>query len=261
MDRQRDHKRALLADATLRERLTKIDGEFWVSAERRAIQKAELEQRIAKREVRRAMEYKRYGAYVRPGAWDDDLDNYPAGKYEEEIGDGYKIRLVRTMEDYTWNAYVILPAGHCAIGRHYDFFSQEAPKDFPSPPHYLTYGGVNPRGDSWRQAEVGVYGFYLSNTVKPYEAYYDYRTSDFFSAEETGYDKVYGSYYVTYDKMRKMAVELADYFKALAADPKVAAICRTAKRCAEHRIYYTTPACEHCVPPPKKSWAAIVKGK
>ena len=180
------------------------------------------------------------------------------------MGDGYKIRLVRAL-DMTWNAYVILPEGHCAIGKHYDFFSQEAPAGLPRPPQYLTYG------------DGSVYGFYLTNTVKPREDYADYTKHNYFSVEATGATYLDdGSTYISYGKMRKLCLELVEYFKKLAADSKTAAICRTAKHCREHYHYYVGK-CEGCSPPPpaeevqyftsmrppqpKKSWAAVAGGK
>lgn len=95
LDRQRDHLRAVLADTHMRETLTKIDREVWVAADMREKRKADMTAKIALREARRAKEYQRYCAYVRPGAWDEDLDKYQEPKYEEDVGEGYKIRLTR----------------------------------------------------------------------------------------------------------------------------------------------------------------------
>jgi hypothetical protein len=258
MDRQRDHLRAGLADAQMREELANLDRDYFSNEEAREKRKEVLREKIAKREARRAKEYKRYGAYVRPGAWDSDLDNYQESRYEEDVGDGYKVRLVRT-PDLTWNGYAILPEGHCATGRHYDFFAQEAPAGLPSPSQYLTYGGVPPKGNDYRTAEVGVYGFYLSGTVKPRDAYPDYTKHNYFSAEQTGYTPAYGSHYVDYAKMCELCMDVVGYFKRLAADSKMAAICRNAKYCAEHWHYFVGK-CEGCSPP-KRSWAEVVAAK
>lgn len=105
-----------------------------------------------------------------------------------------------------------------------------------------------------------VYGFYLSETVKPREAYQSYNSSNCYSAEKTGYTYYGGNDYVTYRIMRFSCMELVEYFKKLASNPTTTAICRDSKYCTEHRSYYTTNACEYCTPPPKKSWAAVVKG-
>ena len=273
MDRQRDHLRAQLADAAMRaemEEISKDSPSLWMHPSVRQARMEAMAEKIGKREARRAKEMERFGAYVRPGTWDADLDEYQEPKYEEDVGDGYKIRLVRA-RDLTWNAYVILPEGHCAIGKHYDFFGgYEAPQGLPRPPQNLTYGGVCPRGDSWDHAEVGVYGFYLTNIVKPREEYAEYQKHDHFSVEETGASYVTedGSKHYSYHKMRKLCLELVEYFKGLAADPKTVAICREARYCREHSYYYVGK-CTGCEPPPpteakpavKKSWAAVAAGK
>ncbi|NDE17640.1 hypothetical protein EBZ80_22210, partial [bacterium] len=142
MDRQRDHLRAQLADAAMRADLAHVDREFWISAEQRTAKKAALEERITKRAKRRALEMERFGSYTRPGSWDDDLDLYQEPQYEETVGE-YTIRLVRA-RDLTYNAYVVLPKGHGAIGKSYDEVNEARP------PVYLSYGGPG--------AEVGVYG-------------------------------------------------------------------------------------------------------
>ena len=240
MDRQRDHLRAQMADMAMRaemEELSKNTPTFWLHPAIRHARMTEMAEKISKRAQRRAKEMERFGSYVRPGTWDADLDEYQEPKYEREVGDDYKVRLVRA-RDLTWNAYVILPEGHPAIGKHYDFFSQEAPAGLPRPPQYLTYG------------DGGVYGFYLTNTVKPREDYAEYHKNDYFSVEATGATYLDdGSTYMSYAKMSKLCMQLVEYFKGLAADPKTAAICRDAQYCREHGCYYVGK-CEGCSPPP-----------
>lgn len=156
-----------------------------------------------------------FGHYVRPGTWDDDLDNFQEPLYEENVGEGYNIRLVRA-RDLTWNAYVVLPEGHWAIGKHYDFFGNYAPQGLGRPPpQNLTYGGPG--------AEHRVYGFYLTGIVKPREDYAQYHDPHkFFSVHQTG--ETYlddGNLHVTYGKMRKLCMELVAYFKTV-EDPETA---------------------------------------
>jgi hypothetical protein len=294
-DRQRDHLRAQLADAAMVAELEQVDRNLpWgLTGEKRAEVKAEREaairKRIAVRAERRAKEMRIFGSYTRPGTWDADLDTYQEPRYEDELEGGYRIRLVRA-RDLTWNAYVILPAGHCAAGRHYDFFGgYETPQGLSLPPQNLTYNAV--------EEERGVFGFYLTGVVKPREDYGDYTKDNFYSVEKTGYSPFAdnGSVHVDYAEMKTRCIQLVDYFKELATDPKLAAICRSAIRCAAHG--YGVGGCEGCVeerrrleasPPPqpslasratlpkapreevslasrailpKKSWAAIAGGK
>jgi hypothetical protein len=269
-DRQRDHLRAGLSDAAMYVELNEVERNLpWrlMEPEERAQLKAEREAairaRIEKRAARRAKEMERFGSYTRPGTWDADLDNYQEPRYEEDVGDGYSVRLVRT-RDLTWNGYVILPAGHCAAERHYDFFSgYESPAGLPTPPQELTHSTMG----EYR----AVFGFYLSYTVRPRPGALfseeDYSSHNFYSLEKTGYSPLAdnGSVYVDYARMREKCVELVGYFKGLTTDPKLAAICRSAKRCPKHRCFYVG-VCEGCSPPPpkpvvKKSWAAIAAGK
>jgi hypothetical protein len=242
-DRQRDHLRAQLADAALQAELKGVERELpWgLTAENRAEVKAKreaaIQERIAKRVNRRANEMRIFGSYTRPGTWDADLDNYPEPRYEEAVEGGYKIRLVRA-RDLTWNAYVVLPEFHPAAGRHYDFFGgYESPAGLPLPPQNLTYNAV--------EDGRGVFGFYLSNVVKPRDNYGDYTPHNFFSLEKTGFSPVTGSVHADYAHMRGLCVELVDYFKGLAADPKHAAICRSATKCMSHGFY--VGGCEGCV--------------
>jgi hypothetical protein len=271
-DRQRDHLRAQLADAALHVELKEVDrGLPWgFTLERRAEIKAEREaavqERIAKRVNRRANEMRLFGSYIRPGTWDADLDNYPEPRYEEPLDDGYTIRLTRA-RDLTWNGYVILPAGHVASHRHYDFFGHASPTDLPQPPWELTHSAT--------EGERSTFGFYLTGIVKPRDDG-DYTAHNFYSVEKTGRSSVVdnGSVHVDYAKMRSFCVELVDYFKSLASNKEQAAICRSAERCEEHR-YFFVGACEACAAPPperslasratvptkKKSWAAVAAAK
>lgn len=257
MDRQRDHLRAQMADVALRaelEEVSKNTSTFWLHPSVREARMATLTEKLRKREARRANEMRLFGHYVRPGTWDADLDDYQEPKYEEEVSEDYKIRLVRA-RDLTWNAYVILPAGHCAIGKHYDFFAQEAPEGLPRSPVYLTYGGKDRNG--WDEAEVGLYGFYLTGIVKPREDYATYREHDHFSVEETGATYLDdGSKHYSYGKMRAICLELVEYFKGLAADPKTAALCRDAQHCEQHYHYYVGK-CAGCSPAEEEKPAEV----
>jgi hypothetical protein len=192
MDRQRDHLRAQLADAAMRADLAHVDLEFWMSAERRAEKKALLEERITKRAKRRALEMDRFGSYTRPGSWDADLDNYQEPQYEETVGD-YVIRLKRA-RDLTYNAYVVLPEGHPAIGKSYDEVNEARP------PVSLSY------------AERNTYGFYFGNTVKPRGDYETYDQHNFYSAEQTGNIPAIGSNYLGYHEMKEWCLKLVDFF-------------------------------------------------
>lgn len=274
-DRQRDHLRAQLADAALHVELKEVDrGLPWgITLERRAEIKAEreaaIQARIAKRATRREKEMRIFGSYTRPGTWDTDLDTYQHDEYEtaldQAVAYGYSIRLVRT-RDLTWNGYVVLPAGHPAAGRDYDFFGHESPAGLPQPPQRLTHRAM--------EGDRAVFGFYLTDIVKP-RYYCDYTAHNFYSAEATGYSPVTGSVHVDYAKMRDLCVELVGYFKSLAADPNLAAICCEAVRCEDHNYFYVG-ACEGCAQPPpperslasratvptkKKSWAAVAAAK
>lgn len=242
-DLQRDHIRALLADAHL-------TGEA-----------------AAKRAVRRAKELSRYGTYTRPGPWDDDMDNYPEPSYEEDAGDGYRIRINRA-RDGTYNGYAIIPTSHPYIGRHYEFFNN-AP-GIPHSPQGLTYGGVDPHNWCY-PAETGVYGFYFMGGCRPRPEYAarEYQAISFFSAEKAEFGG-----YITYADMRRYCLELVDYFKGLPVGCD-------AKRCEECHQYYTTAACLVCtcekhnlaleagvcafceedIRRPKRSWADIAAGR
>lgn len=274
-DKQRDHLRACLADAALHVELKEVDrGLPWgITLERRAEIKAEreaaIQARIAKRAARREKEMRIFGSYTRPGTWDVDLDNYQHDEYErpldQAVACGYSVRLVRA-RDLTWNGYVVLPAGHPAAGRDYDFFGHESPGGLPRPPQNLTHSAT--------EDGRSVFGFYLTGIVKP-RGYGDYTAHNFYSAEKTGYSPLAdnGSVHVDYAQMRGLCVELVDYFKGLAADPNLTAICRHAAGCADHGFY--VEACEGCAQPPlperslasratvpvKKSWAAVAAAK
>jgi hypothetical protein len=245
-DRQRDHLRAQLADAAMRAELAEVDRNLpWgLEPEKRAALKAEreaaIQARIAVRAARRANEMRIFGSYTRPGTWDADLDTYQEPRYEEALEGGYGLRLVRA-RDLTWNAYVILPAGHPAAGRDYDFFGYETPKGISLPPENLTYSTV--------EEGRGVFGFYLTGIVKPRD-YGDYTAQNFYSAEKTGYSVYSGSCHVDYANMRTRCMLLVDYFKGLAADEGTAKICRDAARCPTHERFHVG-ACEACRPPPE----------
>jgi len=262
MDRQRDHLRAQMADMAMRaemEELSKNTPTFWLHPAIRHARMTEMAEKISKRAQRRAKEMERFGSYVRPGTWDADLDQYQEPKYEREVGDDYKVRLVRC-PDLTWNAYVILPEGHPAIGKHWTFFGEDAPEDLPRPPVYLTYGGPD--------SERAVYGFYLSNTVKPREEYAEYKKHDFFSVVSSSPAADDGSTYMSYAKMSKLCMQLVHYFKALAENPKTVALCNGSAPPLETPEeekpadvqYYTSMHAPTSVKP-KKSWAAVVSGK
>lgn len=303
MDRQRDHLRAQMADAAMRaelEETSKNTATFWLHPEIRKARVEALATKIAKRAQRRAAEMARYGSYTRPGTWDEDLDNYQEPRYEEvisaegsadkrlpvgqsDVGE-YRIRFVR---DYglTWRGYVVLPEGHPFIGKHYEFFGgYEAPAGLPRPPQHITYGGP--------AAERGVYGFYLTNTVTPRDDETRYDSFNYYSREKTGFSPVAprGSVYVDYAHIRRMCLELVDYFKGLAADPSVLSPPPAAQPEPEPEVepiqYFTSiwpppspsvaamraPPARRTVmpqtapatsaePKPKKSWAAIAGGK
>jgi hypothetical protein len=69
---------------------------------------------------RRVNEMQQFGAYIRPGKWDDDLDKYQESSYTYPSKVvGYQVKLTRNM-NCGWNAYVILPEGHPLIGFHYE---------------------------------------------------------------------------------------------------------------------------------------------
>ena len=208
LDRERDHVRAQMADAALRAELAYVDREFWHTPEQRAAKKAALEERLAKRTSRRAKEMTNFGSYTRPGSWDDDLDNYQEPEYEETVGDysestgralagtaggGYRIRLVRA-RDLTYNAYVMLPDGHCAIGKSYDEVNEARP------PVYLSYAAGN------------TFGFYFERAIKPRGDCESYDAHNFYSAEQTGYVPGHGSNYNDYANMREHCLKLVDFF-------------------------------------------------
>lgn len=281
MDRKRDHLRAQMADAALRVDLAEVDRNLpWglkpeERADLKAKREAAIQARIAVRAQRREKEMRIFGSYTRPGTWDADLDKYQEPTYNEEVGDGYGLRLVRA-RDLTWNGYVLLPAGHCAAGKHYDFFCQEAPAGLPRPPQYLTYNSVEEDGR-------GIYGFYLTGIVKPREDYGDYTKYNHYSVEQTGASAFEddGSVHVSYEKMRARCLGLVDYFKGLAADPSVLSPVPSAaaepEPEAEPVQYFTsmraptqparrpvmpqTAPATSAEPKPKKSWAAVAGGK
>jgi hypothetical protein len=274
MDRQRDHLRAQMADAALRVDLAEVDRNLpWgLKPEERAEVKAEREAairaRIEVRARRRANEMRIFGSYTRPGTWDADLDKYQEPRYEEAVGE-YRIRLVRA-RDLTWNGYVLLPAGHCAANKHYDFFGgYESPAGLPLPPQNLTYNAV--------EDGRGVFGFYLTGIVKPREDYGDYTRYNHYSVEQTGASAFEddGSVHVSYEKMRARCLGLVDYFKGLAADPSLLSppAPAAAEPEAEPVQYFTSmraPPARRAVTPqtapatsaepkPKKSWAAVAR--
>lgn len=240
LDKRRDHLRALLSDAELTEKLCKPSYGMFVDSDASI---AILKEKIAKRAQRRAKELSHLGSYVRPGEWDDDLDDYQEDKYEEDVGGGYKIRLTRAT-GMNWNGYVILPSDHPAIGKHYEFFGGATP-GLPSPPVHLTYGGVDPHIPSWtgRQAEPGVYGFYQEfGEVSPHMYYSEhtrfYSSYHHFTAERT-------SGYRTYATVRSICIELADYFKSLASDPVLSALCRDYTYCFDCNCSFIE-FCKNC---------------
>lgn len=201
-ERQRDHMRALLADAELSAELKKIPGDWWDNKEERA---ADLSAKIAKRATRRAKEMATYGTYIRPGPWDDDLDNYQEASYTTDVGDEYRIRINRVY-DGTWNGYVVLPVTHPSTGKPYDSFNG---RGADRAPQYLTYGGPG--------SEHGVYGFYFGSCVKPYPSYGIYSKDHFYSFEKSEY----GSH-INYEDMYKCCLELVTYFKGLAVSSSTA---------------------------------------
>lgn len=185
-DKRRDHIRAQLADADLYEKLRYAswnpDPEY----------KAKMEIKIAKRAARRAKELAEYGMYIRPGRWDDDLDEYQEPSYIEDVGDGYCIELHRHY-DKTYNGYVRLPEDHPYIGKAYDYFHEGA---VPRPPVCLTYASGNK------------YGFCYGSAVKPYD--YGY-----YSAATNYNTEMEGMGYISYESMRKDCLKLVEYFKSL----------------------------------------------
>lgn len=131
IERQRGHYLASLADLELED--DAASGFSIYSNDRAQRAKAILE----KRRLRRAKEMEKFGCYIAPGVWDDDLDNYQESSYSELLPDGYSIRLVRN-RGMSWNGYVTVPQGHPAIDMSYF--------DIPGQPFELTYGSGNTFG-------------------------------------------------------------------------------------------------------------------
>lgn len=281
LDRRRDHLRAQMADVALRaemEEISKNTSTLWLHPQIRHARMAAMAEKIGKRQARRAKEMEvssgrerarrlhlwlprshrcpsklhpqRFGSYTRPGTWDEDLDDFQEPRYDEDVGEGYQIRLVRA-RDLTWNGYVVLPEKHWAVGKHYDFFGCDSPAGLELPPQNLTYGGPG--------AEERVYGFYLTGIVTPREDYPMYHhPHKFFSVEQTGATYVDdGNLHFTYGKMRKLCMELVDYFKKV-VDPKTRAqSAPAASALAPTETTTAQPAkAQH-----KKSWADIAGGK
>jgi hypothetical protein len=240
LDKERDKVRAELSDMALCEELSKVDSDYFCMD--KDAQKAAIQAKIEKRRARRAKELATLGTYVRPGAWDDDLDTYPEHCYETEVDDGYKIRLNRA-HDMTWNGYVVLPDNHPASGKHHNFFSVYPPHGFPYAPVGLSYGGVDPMNPIYPLPERGVYGFYFGHTVapRPYYGEYNPRYTTFyrFSSEETGG-------FIDYKSMYSHCLKLVEYFKNIAATPALVTLVRDVSFCVDCRVHYTGAVCERC---------------
>lgn len=191
VERQRDHYRALLADADLNTRFESIEFSDDTSL------KAAWEAKIAKRTARRTKEMAEYGTYIRPGPWDDDLDDYQEQSYTESVGDGYSIKLNRHY-DGTWNGYVIIPETHPYTNKKYEFFYESS---LPRPPVGLTFSNWN------------MYGFYFGSVRKPYPDYSFFSPGTHYSAEKMEYGG-----HIGYDSMRKTCLELVEYFRTLVKD-------------------------------------------
>jgi hypothetical protein len=190
---QRDHARACLADADLHEKLEKA--RWFPEGEDKERYIVHLEAKIAKRAERRVKELAEYGTYIRPGPWDDDLDDYQESSYTEEAGDGYYIRINRAY-DGTYNGYAILPPDHPYANKHCDYFYQT--EGMTRPPVVLTYSSSN------------MYGFYFMGGLKPRPDYSVFSAEFAFSSEKAEYGG-----YIKYDSMKKSCLELVEYFKRL----------------------------------------------
>ena len=195
IERQRDYARACLADADLEEKLKNTC--YWPDNKDKEAYIAALKAKIVKRAERRAKELVEYGTYVRPGPWDDDLDEYQEKSYTEDAGDGYHIRINRAY-DGTYNGYAILPPDHPYAHKHYDYFHRT--EGLTRPPVGLTYSSHN------------MYGFYFMGGLKPYPDYSVFSAEFAFSYEKAEYGG-----YIKYDSMKKSCLELVEYFKGLAA--------------------------------------------
>lgn len=194
IERQRDHARACLADADLQEKLKNAC--WYPEGEGKEAYIAALKAKIVKRATRRAKEMAEYGTYIRPGPWDDDLDDYQDGSYTEDAGDGYHIRINRAY-DGTYNGYAILPPDHPYANKHCDYFHRT--EGVTKPPVSLTYNSQN------------MYGFYFMGGLKPRPDYSVFSVESAFS-----YEKAEFGGYIEYDSMKKTCLELVEYFKGLA---------------------------------------------
>ena len=194
IDRQRDHLRAQLADVTIRVRLHTLK-RIGVMDERIG----KLEQKIAVRAERRRKELERFGEYMRPGTWDDDLDVYQELSYEETVEGGYTMRFVRSMA-MCWIGQVILPRGHRMSGGPDKAMTDE----FPSLFHELN-----------RDDRI-IYSFFgpVLDSAKPRpNAIEVYTERTQFSAEETGEQHGKTAAYMDYAENRARCIRLVDYLK------------------------------------------------
>lgn len=58
---------------------------------------------------------------IPPGPWSTDLDLYHDPSYDEvHLGDDYFVRLWRDPETWVWKVTLILPEGHCCVGKSVD---------------------------------------------------------------------------------------------------------------------------------------------
>lgn len=156
-----------------------------------------------KRQARRARENDaiRRGCMthnIPSGPWDRDLDNYQAWEYIVVLEGNYKAILRRNIH-WSWNGYVELPEGHCAIGKDYNLFCYECPAGVPSAPMELTYED----GDR--------FGFDHAhwNDSFPYREY---------AGMEYSYHAGESKEYLPYDAVLEECRELAQYFRTLQSD-------------------------------------------
>ncbi len=205
MSRNTDHLFAELArlDAARDNALARISDEK-LRLEAEAPKAAEWAKKAwQKRQSRRAKENAAIARgtmthNIPSGPWDRDLDEYQEKEYIVELEGGYKAILRRNIH-WSWNGYVELPEGHCAIGKDYDLFCYECPVGVPSAPMELTYED----GDR--------FGFDHGhwNDSFPYREYI---------AMEYSYHAGQSKAYLSYEQVLEECRELAQYFRTLQSD-------------------------------------------
>jgi hypothetical protein len=156
-----------------------------------------------KRQSRRAKEREQHLKHsIPPGPWDTDLDNYHQDEYVVDLEDGYQAVLRRNVY-WSWNGYVRLPEGHCAIGLDYNVFGYDHPDDVPLSPMEITYG----------------YGSEFGFDHAAWGHSWPYRN---YSPVAYGYNAGSSHDYLDYQYTLKQCKELADYFRLIQAQHSTA---------------------------------------